>query len=83
VIDPAGVPLLARPAVLFLDTLAAMDTDPLPHRKRVKHYEQPSDVRELTFSCYRRLPLLTNDLWRAMLFESLEQALSRHRFPVV
>jgi putative transposase len=60
-----------------------MDADPLPHRKRIKHYEQPSDVRELTFSCYRRWPLLTNDLWRAMLSESLEQALPRHHFKLV
>jgi hypothetical protein len=35
-----------------------------PHRKRVKHYHQPGEFHELTFSCYRRMPLLTNDLWR-------------------
>ena len=34
------------------------------HRKRVLHYDEPGDCRELTFSCYRRLPLLTNDYWQ-------------------
>jgi hypothetical protein len=32
-----------------------------PHRKRIRHYHEPGDV--LTFSCYRRLPLLTNNAW--------------------
>ncbi len=33
-----------------------------PHRKRVKHFHEPGDLHELTFSCYRRLPLLTRKL---------------------
>lgn len=37
------------------------------HRRTIKHYHEPGDVHELTFSCYHRLPLLTNDAWRAML----------------
>ena len=32
-----------------------------PHRKRVKHPIQPGVARELTFSCYQRRPLLTQD----------------------
>jgi putative transposase len=35
-----------------------------PHRKLVKHYHEPDDRHELTLSCYKRQPLLTNDLWR-------------------
>ncbi len=40
----------------------------------VKHYEEPGHVRELTFSCYLRMPLLTNDTWREMLSRSIERA---------
>lgn len=45
-----------------------------PHRKRVKHYHEPGDLHELTFSTYRRKPLLTNDTWRRWLAESLNTA---------
>jgi len=45
-----------------------------PHRKRVRHYHEPGDVHELTFSCYRRLPLLTNNAWRMMLSRSIDEA---------
>jgi putative transposase len=38
-----------------------------PHRKLVKHYHEPGDLHELTFSCYKRQPLLTNDAWRHQL----------------
>jgi putative transposase len=50
------------------------------HRKRVKHYHEPGDVHELTFSCYQRQPLLTNDRWRSMLSASLDRALAGHDF---
>ena len=49
-----------------------------PHRKTIKHEEDRSHVRELTFSCYRRLPLLTNDVWREMLSRALDRALQNH-----
>ena len=46
-----------------------------PRRKRVKHFHQPGgDMHELTFSCYRRLPLLTNDSWRTELSNYINQA---------
>jgi putative transposase len=53
------------------------------HRKRVHHYEEPGTLHELTFSCYRRLPLLTNDRWRGMLTEAVDRALKRHGFALV
>ena len=56
---------------------------PKRHRKRIKHYDDPGDCRELTFSCYRRKPLLTNDLWREMLSESIARASRRHKYQVV
>jgi putative transposase len=48
------------------------------HRKLVKHYEHPGHVRELTFSCYRRTALLTNDGWREMLSRAIDAAMERH-----
>jgi putative transposase len=42
------------------------------HRKRVKHYHDPGHVHELTFSCYHRWPLLTNDAWRKILAENID-----------
>jgi len=50
------------------------------HRKRVRHYHEPGDCHELTFSCYRRQPLLTNDVWRSMLSESIDRAAKRHQY---
>jgi REP-associated tyrosine transposase len=45
-----------------------------PHRKKVKHFHQPGDLHELTFSCYRRMKLLTNNPWRAKLSRSIDEA---------
>src|ERR1051325_2142503 len=45
-----------------------------PHRKRIHHFHEPGDVHELTFSCYRRLPLLTNNAWRTALSRSIDDA---------
>ena len=53
------------------------------HRKRIKHHEQQIAVHELTFSCYRRLPLLTNDRWRAMLAESITRAMTGHDYELI
>jgi putative transposase len=44
------------------------------HRKTVKHFHEPGDLHELTFSCYRRLPLLTNDDWRRRLARTIDEA---------
>jgi putative transposase len=45
-----------------------------PHRKRIKHYDEPGDFHELTFSCYHRWKLLTNDPWRVFLARSIDDA---------
>jgi len=55
-------------------------TPPQPHRKQVKHYDEPGHVHELTFSCYRRLPLLTNDDWRGRFARAIDRAMERQRF---
>ncbi len=51
----------------------------VPHRKRIQHYHEPGDVHELTFSCYRRKPLLTNDVWCSDLAEAVDRSCERHR----
>jgi putative transposase len=50
------------------------------HRKLVKHFEDRGHVRELTFSCYRRMPLITNDVWREMLSRAIDSAMHRHEW---
>jgi putative transposase len=49
-------------------------------RKQVKHYSEPGHVHELTFSCYQRRPLLTNDHWRGLLAEAVNRAMARHDY---
>jgi putative transposase len=44
---------------------------PEPHRKRNKKYNIAGHVHFLTFSVYHRQPLLTNDLWRSWLADSI------------
>jgi putative transposase len=46
----------------------------MDHRKTVRHFHQPGHLHELTFSCYRRLPLLTSDAWRERLSRALDAA---------
>ena len=43
-------------------------------RKTVKQFHEPGDCHELTFSCDRRMPFLTNDKWRNLLAEGLDRA---------
>ena len=51
---------------------------PLAHprsdHKTIKHFHEPGDIHELTFSCYRQIALLTNNAWRAKLSEALDEA---------
>jgi len=51
-----------------------------PHRKLVKHYDEPGNCRELTFYCYHQRPLLTNHTWRGMLSEAINRATQRHNY---
>jgi putative transposase len=52
----------------------------MPHRKTIKHYEANRCVHELTFSCYQRMPLLTNDHWRRLLAESISVATRQENY---
>jgi putative transposase len=49
-------------------------------RKRCRRDNQPGHAHELTFSCYRRLPLLSRDRTRGWLIEAIEAARERMRF---
>jgi putative transposase len=48
-----------------------------PHRKLVRSFNEPGHAHELTFSCFRRLPLLSRDRTRQWFQEALGTA--RHR----
>ncbi len=52
-------------------------------RKRVRHYHEPGDLHELTFSCYRRMPLTTNDVWRKLLCQSIDRAVERWSYRLI
>ena len=51
----------------------------MPHRKSLRRRHEPGHLHELTFSTLRRLPVLTNDRWRAYFCEALTAALTKTR----
>ncbi len=59
-----------------------MTTEP-PHRKSIQHHNILGHVHLLTFSCYKRMPLLNNDVARHLLSESINRASERLGFGLV
>ena len=53
------------------------------HRKKIKHFDEAGHLHELTFSCYQRLPLLTNNLWRKVLSEDIDTAKDKCGFSLI
>ena len=53
------------------------------HRKTVRHFHEVGHLHELTFSCYRRMPLLTNNDWRTRLSAHVDQAGKEASFDLV
>ena len=51
--------------------------------KTIKHQHEPGDLHELTFSCYRKMRLLTNDHWRARLAACIDEACELHSLELV
>ena len=51
--------------------------------KTVKHYHEPGDLHELTFSCYRRITLLTNTVICEKLARAIDAAGEQYRMPLV
>lgn len=46
----------------------------MDYRKTIQHYHEPGQLHELTFSCYQRRSLLTNDNWRRRLARHIDAA---------
>lgn len=55
----------------------------VPHRKTVRHRHELGDFHELTFSCYSRLSLLTNDDRQRLLAETIDRANEGYQFQLV
>lgn len=53
------------------------------HRKTVRHFHEPGDCHELTFSCYQQQPILVRDHWRRLFCEVLQRAMDGHAFRLV
>ena len=51
-----------------------------PHRKRVRHYDEPGQLHDLTFSCYERRPLLAENPIRELFCEAIDRALETQDF---
>jgi putative transposase len=49
----------------------------------VWHFEGIRHLHELTFSCYQRRPLLTNDLWRGIFASNLSSACAAEDFRLI
>src|ERR1044071_5838586 len=54
-----------------------------PIRKKVQHFNVTNHAHLLTFSCYQRRLLLTNDTWRAMLSTAIDRALEAKKFELI
>ena len=52
----------------------------VPHWKKCKRYDVPGDAHFLTFSCYRRLPLLARDRTRQWLVRGIDRARTANPF---
>lgn len=51
-----------------------------PHRRRLKHYNDAGHAHFFTFSCWKRLQLLSRDRSRLWFIRSLNKALKQHDF---
>jgi putative transposase len=51
-----------------------------PHRKTCKRYDIPGDAHFLTFSCFRRLPLLTRDRSRQWFLDAIALGRAKQQF---
>jgi putative transposase len=49
------------------------------HRRQFRRFNESGHARYLTFSCYKRLPLLNNDAIRALFLERLDIVRREHR----
>jgi putative transposase len=54
-----------------------------PHRKTIHHFNEAGHAHELTFSCYHRRPLLTDETYLPLLSESIRRATIAQRFQLI
>jgi len=52
-------------------------------RKTLIHFNEPYQAHELTFSCYRKYPLLSHDNTRTRLLEAIESARKKHNYSLL
>jgi putative transposase len=50
---------------------------------KLRHFDNEGTARFVTFGCYRKLPLLTDDTARRIFLEELEQARSKYAFRIL
>ena len=65
---------------MAINTDATKASDSMVLRKTRRSYDIYGHARELTFSCYRRMPLLASERSRHWLVDSLTRARTRLRF---
>lgn len=53
---------------------------PTPHRRQLKHYNDAGHAHFLTFSCWKRKPLLSKDRSRLWFINSLNKVLLKYDF---
>ena len=73
-----GPPLRLIVSVSPAYTAQAMSEKPPPAYKMVQRYDIPGHAHFLTFSCYRRLPLLASDDSCSVLADCVRKACSAH-----
>ena len=55
---------------------------PVKH-KTVQHFNEPRHCHELTFSCYRGLPLLSDEHWLELFSAAIDRANAAHGYQPV
>ena len=56
---------------------------PKHKNKRVKHFDIAGHAHELTFSCFKRKPILVDDQLRKLLSQSIDQAMTSKGYTLV
>ena len=54
-----------------------------PHRKRLRHYDEPGQAHELTFSCYRGLQLLNSATCCTLLSQAIQRGITKQGFELI
>lgn len=55
----------------------------MKHRKTIRHFHEPGQLHEFTFSCFQRRPLLTNNDWRRRLARHIDAACDAQQIDLV